>query len=100
MSTEQQVRHVFRTADYGVVGFLFARGLPPDSIQKAGRRVVFCFQNSPELLSAMGDYTSNAPVPCRDFFHGLRWAKSIIQETMHEENGSCQPPRTRSPKSR
>lgn len=75
---------LFNTADYGVAGYLFARGFKIERTQRSGSQVVFCFPDTPELVAAVGDYTSNLPFPCRDLFHGLRKAKSIIQEIIHD----------------
>ena len=79
MSTNAALE-TFRTADYGQVGYLFARGFSFDRLEGDGGQIFFHFAPSPELLSAIGEYGSNALVPCRDFFHGLRRAKAIIQE--------------------
>jgi hypothetical protein len=70
----------FRTADYGQAGYLFALGLTHQRLERNGPQIYFHFPASPRLLSALGDYASNVVVPCRDFFHGLRKAKAIIQE--------------------
>jgi hypothetical protein len=73
----------FRTADYGQVGYLFALGFTHEQLERDGSQIYFHFAASPKLLAALGDYGSNAPVPCRDFFHALRKAKAIIQEHMY-----------------
>ncbi len=75
----------FRTADYGLAGYLLALGFAP-SVERNGRQVVFCFPSSAQIATAVGDYTSNRPVPCRDFFHGLRKAKSMIQEKIRSDH--------------
>jgi hypothetical protein len=76
----------FRTADYGTAGYLLARKLPCSSIELNGPQVIFCFPSSQEVMSAVGEYTSNRPVPCRDYFHGLRRAKQMIQEMIRHEH--------------
>jgi hypothetical protein len=72
----------FRTSDYGTSGFLMALGFEADRIERNGSQVIFCFPRSPALFSALEAWTSNALVPCRDHFHGLRKAKGIIQHTI------------------
>jgi hypothetical protein len=73
----------FRTADYGQVGYLLAKGFPLSRVERGGEHVFFYFRSSAELLVALGDYASNALVPCRDFFHGLRRAKALIRENTY-----------------
>lgn len=80
MNTRHMLGKTFRTADYGQAGYLFALGFSFDRVEREGEQIFFHFPPSPELLTALGEYGSNAPVPCRDFFHGLRKAKAIIQE--------------------
>ena len=70
----------FRTADYGQAGYLFALGFNYELLERDRWQIFFLFAPSSELLAALGEYSSNKPVPCRDFFHGLRKAKAIIQE--------------------
>ncbi len=84
MITAPDTLATFRTADYGQAGYLFARGFPHERLEHEGSQVYFHFASSPRLLAALGQYGSNAPVPCRDFFHGLRKAKAIIQDYTHE----------------
>jgi len=74
----------FKTADYGVAGYLLARSFSLEETERNGSQVVFCFRDAPELVAAIGDYTSNKLVPCRDLFHGLRRAKTMIQETIRQ----------------
>jgi len=74
----------FKTADYGVAGYLLARGLVLQDTERSGPQVLFRFRDTPELVAAIGDYTSNKPIPCRDLFHGLRRAKSTIQESIRQ----------------
>jgi hypothetical protein len=80
MRTAFEALETFRTADYGQAGYLFALGFPHERLERDGPQVYFHFPASPRLLAALGDYGSNALVPCRDFFHGLRKAKAIIQD--------------------
>lgn len=77
---------LFRTADYGTAGYLLARKIPY-TLERNGAQVVFCFPATAEVMAAVGEYTSNRPFPCRGYFHGLRKAKSIIQETI--QNDDC-----------
>jgi len=72
----------FKTADYGTAGYLLARKLPHAALEHNGPQVIFCFPPTAEVMAAVGEYTSNKPVPCRDYFRGLRRAKQIIQETI------------------
>jgi len=83
MSTAIETLETFRTADYGQAGYLFALGFAHERLEHDGPQVYFHFAAAPRLLAALGEYGSNAPVPCRDFFHGLRKAKAIIQENTH-----------------
>jgi hypothetical protein len=80
MNPVLQVPQTFRTADYGQAGYLFALGFTHEQLERDGPQLYFHFAASADLLAALGQYGSNAPVPCRDFFHGLRKAKAIIQE--------------------
>src|SRR5262245_58448868 len=75
---------VFRTSDYGVVGFVDALGFEHSRLELNGRQVLFCFQRSPQLVSAIEKYLSNSPIACRDYFRGLRKAKTIIQDTIRD----------------
>jgi hypothetical protein len=83
VSTTQQELQTFRTADYGQAGYLFALGFIYEHLECDGPQIYFHFEASRELLIALGSYSSNVPVPCRDFFHGLRKAKAIIQENTY-----------------
>lgn len=80
----QQTVRGFRTSDYGQVGYLFALGFVHERLECEGSQVFFHFAASPRLLAALGEYGSNAAVPCRDFFHGVRKAKAIIQDYTNE----------------
>lgn len=80
---------LFKTADYGVSGYLFSRGFAC-SIERNGSQVVFCFPSTAHVVAAVGDYTSNRLVPCRDYFHGLRRAKIMIQENIRKQHGNTQ----------
>jgi len=88
MTVSRRSLKTFRTSDYGQVGYLFARGFSFDQVERDRGQIFFHFTPSPELLAALGEYGSNALVPCRDFFHGLRKAKAIIQENTNESRGS------------
>ena len=88
MSINVRSLETFRTSDYGQAGYLFARGFSFDQIERDRGQTFFHFTPSPELLSAIGEYGSNAMVPCRDFFHGLRKAKAIIRENTNESRSS------------
>jgi len=70
----------FQTSDYGQAAFLLARGFPLKSAEPSGKDVVFRFDNTSSLLNAISDYSSNAPVPCRDYFHALRRTKTLIHQ--------------------
>lgn len=70
----------FHTSDYGQSAFLLARGFTLERTEQSGHDVIFHFPSSPSLLSAISDYSSNAPIPCRDFFHALRRTKALIQQ--------------------
>ena len=82
INTAVAIPETFRTSDYGQVGYLFALGFVHERLEH-GSQIYFHFSASPRLLAALGEYGSNALVPCRDFFHGLRKAKAIIQEYTH-----------------
>jgi len=70
----------FRTSDYGLAAFLLARGFALERTEPNGHDVAFHFHSSPSLLTAISDYSSNASIPCRDFFHALRRTKALIRE--------------------
>ena len=75
---------LFRTSDYGAASFLEALGFEHLHLERNGRQVVFCFDNSPELVSAVSKYLSNSPIACKDFFRALRKTKAIIQDTIQD----------------
>src|SRR6266852_6884827 len=83
MSAAGETVETFRTADYGQAGYLFALGFVHERLERDGSQIYFHFSASPRLLAALGEYSSNAPVPSRDFFRGLRKAKAIIQDYTH-----------------
>jgi Domain of unknown function (DUF5659) len=74
----------FHTSDYGQAAFLLARGFALDQTEPNGNEVVFHFVASRLLLTAVSDYSSNAPIPCRDFFHALRRTKALIRENTND----------------
>jgi len=74
----------FHTSDYGQAAFLLARGFAVDHIEPNGNEVIFHFPSSPSLLTAISDYSSNAPIACRDFFHSLRKTKALIRENTND----------------
>ncbi len=78
----------FRTSDYGIAGYLFARRVNHVHLERSGPQVIFCFPTTPDVTAAVGEYTSNRPVPCRNFFHGLRKAKMMIQEIVNHGNAT------------
>jgi Domain of unknown function (DUF5659) len=81
----------FHTSDYGQTAFLTARGFPIESSEANGNHVVFHFRSTPELLNAISDYSSNAPIPCRDFFHALRRTKTLIRRNTQNDRSERQP---------
>jgi Domain of unknown function (DUF5659) len=83
----------FQTSDYGLAAFLAASGFPiaQTSPKPNGREVAFHFDSSPALFSAISSYSSNAPIPCRDYFHALRRMKLLIRENT---NGRIHQPRS------
>jgi hypothetical protein len=70
----------FHTSDYGQAAFLLARGFALERTEQCGHDVIFHFPSSASLISAISDYSSNASIPCRDFFHSLRRTKALIRE--------------------
>jgi hypothetical protein len=78
----------FNTTDYGLVAFLDASGFPiSETAPKSnGSEVSFHFTSSPSLFTAISNYSSNAPIACRDFFHALRRTKALIRENTHDRN--------------
>jgi hypothetical protein len=76
----------FHTSDYGQAAFLLARGFAFDRSESNGNEVVFHFTPCPSLLTAISDYSSNAPIPCRDFFHALRRTKALIRQNTENTN--------------
>ena len=76
----------FHTSDYGQAAFLLARGFALDQTEPNGNEVVFHFVASPSLLIALSDYSSNSPIPCRDFFHTLRRTKALIRENTNDRH--------------
>jgi hypothetical protein len=83
----------FRTSDYGQAAFFLARGLKLERTDRSGHDVIFHFQSSPALLDAISQYSSNAPIPCRDFFHALRRTKGLIRKDTENTDGNPQPHR-------
>ena len=78
----------FHTSDYGLAAFLDASGFPiAETISKPnGTEVSFHFHSSPSLLTAISNYSSNAPIACRDYFHALRRTKALIRENTNDRN--------------
>jgi hypothetical protein len=78
----------FNTSDYGLAAFLDASGFPiTETISKPNAtEVSFHFPSSPSLLNAISNYSSNAPIACRDFFHALRRTKALIRENTNDRN--------------
>ena len=76
----------FHTSDYGQAAFLLARGFIFDRSESNGNEVIFHFTPSPSLLTAISEYSSNAPIPCRDFFHALRRTKALIRENTNDRS--------------
>ena len=74
----------FHTTDYGQAAFLLARGIALDRTEPSGNEVIFHFHSSPLLLTAISEYSSNAPVACRDYFHALRRTKALIRENTND----------------
>jgi hypothetical protein len=74
----------FHTSDYGQAAFLLARGIAFERTEPNGNEIIFHFHSSPSLLTAISDYSSNAPIPCRDFFHSLRRTKALIRENTND----------------
>lgn len=74
----------FHTSDYGQAAFLLARGIAFERTEPNGNEVIFHFHSSASLLTAISDYSSNAPIPCRDYFHALRRTKAIIRENTND----------------
>ena len=74
----------FRTSDYGLAAFLHARGIAFECAEPNGNNVIFHFNSSASLLTAISDYSSNAPIPCRDYFHSLRRTKALIRRNTNE----------------
>ena len=78
----------FHTSDYGQAAFLLARGFVVDHTEPNGNEVIFHFPSSPSLFTAISDYSSNAPIACRDFFHSLRKTKVLIRENTNANRKS------------
>jgi hypothetical protein len=76
----------FHTSDYGQAAFLLARGFAHERTEQNGNEVTFHFHPSPSLLTALSEYSSNAPIPCRDFFHALRRTKALIRKNTENTN--------------
>jgi uncharacterized protein DUF5659 len=74
----------FHTSDYGQAAFLLARGIAFDRTEPSGNEVIFHFQPSASLLAAISEYSSNAPIACRDFFHALRRTKALIRRNTND----------------
>jgi hypothetical protein len=82
--TQQAPAQLYQTSDYGQAAFLLARGFGLKTTKASEGEVGFQFDASAELLSAIADYSSNAEIPCRDYFHALRRTKILIHK--HTEN--------------
>jgi hypothetical protein len=80
------VIETFRTSDYGQAAFLLARGFALERSEQSGHDMIFHFSSSPSLLTAISDYSSNASIPCRDFFHALRRTKALIHNNTGDTN--------------
>lgn len=76
----------FHTSDYGQAAFFLARGFALERTEPSGHDIVFHFHSTPSLITAISDYSSNAPIPCRDFFHALRKTKALIRKNTEHTN--------------
>ncbi len=78
----------FNTSDYGLAAFLDASGFPiVEAISKPNwTEISFHFHSSPSLFTAISNYSSNAPIACRDYFHALRRTKALIRENTNDRN--------------
>jgi Domain of unknown function (DUF5659) len=78
----------FNTSDYGLAAFLDASGFPiTETFSKPnGTEVSFHFHSSPSLFTAISNYSSNAPIACRDYFHALRRTKALIRENTNDRS--------------
>jgi hypothetical protein len=77
----------FRTSDYGQAAFFLALEFTLERTERSGQDVIFHFHSSPALLEAISQYSSNGPVPCRDFFHALRRTKGMIRRDTENTDG-------------
>ena len=79
----------FQTSDYGQAAYLLARGFALLSAKPNGNELRFAFESTDALVTAISQYSSNAPVPCRDFFHALRRTKALIRENTSGRRNSA-----------
>ncbi|MEX2303285.1 MAG: DUF5659 domain-containing protein [Bryobacterales bacterium] len=76
----------FETRDYGLAGYLLAVGIHPTDITLRRPDVFFVYDANPALMQAIGDYTGNAPVACRNYFNALRKAKVYVSKIIQGEH--------------
>ena len=69
----------YATTDQALVAYLEGRGFAANNAVFTGRHVNFLFTPSDQLMSAIADYTANAPIPCRDYDRALREVRKTIR---------------------
>ena len=70
----------YETTDINLTSFLRCRKFPIVKIQREGEtRVLFLFQDSPELRNAIVEYANDGEVPVRIFSNTLRDLKSLVR---------------------
>lgn len=80
MTTPSEKGIGYETTDINLTSFLRCRNFPIIKIQRDGEtRVLFMFENSPELRNAIVEYVNDGNVPVRSFSNTLRDLKSILR---------------------
>ena len=89
----QQPSEVFETSDLNLASFLRCRSFQVRSLRRDNARVLFVFENSPELGQAVVDFVNDGTVGVRSFCNTMRDLKGLVRDTgsrkrtAPEENG-------------
>lgn len=70
----------YETTDINLTSFLRCRKFPIVEIKREGKtRVLFLFDDSPELRNAIVEYANDGDVPVRSFSNTLRDLKALVR---------------------
>ena len=77
----EKANAVFETPDLNLASFMRCRGFKIQDIRNQGGRVIFVYEDSAELRSAVLDFANDGPIPVRSFCNTLRDLKAITRQS-------------------